>query len=163
MEGDKRVCIFTRLLERLVVLSPWSLKVWCQVFYLLNRKSKRNWNRIKIVVFTSRRMLKICHPTSSMEQRPWASNSHSSSQEIPRLLWNTSASSRARWIQFTTSHPVSLRSHLRLGLPTKFLCYSFPMHATWPMFLLNLVTLQDLSRRNFSKAYVTNIYKEHNA
>jgi hypothetical protein len=73
----------------------------------------------------------------------WEADSHSSSQEIPRLYWNRSfitvftaahhwSPSWARRIQSTTSHPISLRStvvlssYLCLGLASGLFPSSFP-------------------------------------
>jgi len=89
-----------------------------------------------------------------MEQSPWEANSHSATQEVPRLLWNLRFitdfkvarlwfPSRAWCIQSTPS-PFSLRSslilfshlsHLRQCLPSDLFPSGFPTKITFELSL----------------------------
>jgi hypothetical protein len=68
----------------------------------------------KLVPDTKIILLETKQPTNSMEHSPWEANSHSASQEIPRLLLNAKfiniftrahhwSPSWARWIQIRGS------------------------------------------------------------
>jgi hypothetical protein len=94
--------------------------------------------------------------TNSIDPNPcWEANSYLVSQEIPSLLWNPNFQYRAhksppwsqswtRWIKFTSSHPIFLRSnlilssHLRLGFPSCIFRWDTPIKIPCAFLILQL-------------------------
>jgi hypothetical protein len=107
--------------------------------------------------------------TNSMEESPtWEADSHSASQEIPRLLWNpkfiTFFTKARHWFwarstQSTTYQPFPLRSNLILSLHLSLRLLSDVFTSGFPTIILCVVYILTVS--NFCNHQILGIVTVH--